>query len=555
MAKQTKFDGWRDKEESRFWANVPPGQITGIPPEFDFVEARMNSRRKHLIVKIRPKERRLYQCSRCDGELDKNGFTYPRYKSKPDGNLRVTFIVERQKYQCLQNKAHCPGEPIPGLDPNHLCFSSMTEFILSQPDRTNGAIARDTGYSDKTVAAFFAQHAAKIESRQFDAVFWGLTMDEKYLDDHLPHFVLGNALSGQSILLLEDNKAETIREALRKFKHLDKVKFVLMDTNIEYGPIAQEFCMNARIIRDYGHIYGLAYKCRNNVRKAVLQSATGEMKALLEKPGEFWRAIDGKGDWGGVQDNLIGGNVPSLQRAHEIFKAFLAIYDVAENADEAVLLFEVWADGVKQDAQMLEYYGPLIKTVGDKGREAFGYVNGGLTNNPGEAINRQVEFERYKGRNSSWQGIAARMACKAEVARRQAGEYLAKIEEEAALAAQDPEQTGALSSTAGKKKQRSNRMLAGQPKAPEEDPVAAGRSIEASLERSARMAERANRRQQKLKAVPAEVPPDQDDIRPATNLPATDSEPQTAGEDPALESDAKTPARRHCRLIVRHRRR
>lgn len=555
MAKQTKFDGWLDREKSKYWKQFPVDEVTGIPSEFVLLEARINSRRKHLIVKVELQERRLFKCPACGADLDKNGFTYPRFRSKPDDGLRITFMVRHQKYQCRKNARHCPGEPIPGLDRDHNCISSLTAFILSQPDRTDGALAHATGYSDKTISTFFARFAAEIESRQFDAVFWGLTMDEKCLDDGLPHFVLGNALSGQYILILEDNKAETIREALKRFKHLDQVKVVLMDTNFEYGPIAQEFCENAQILRDYGHIYGLAYKCRDNVRKAVLQSATGATKALLEKPGEFWRIIDAKGDWGGVQDNLLGGNVPSLQRAHEIFKAFLAIYAMAENADEAVQLFDVWADGVKQDAQMLEYYGSLIKTVGDRGREAFGYVDNGLTNNPGEAINRQLEFERYKGRNSSWQGIAARMACKAEIARKEADEYLAKIDEEAALAAQDPEQTRTLSATAEKKKQRSTRMLAGQPKAPEEDPVAAAHSIEASLDRSARMVERAKRRKGKSAAAPAGVPPGQDDARPATDSQAADSEPHRAGKRPALEPDAKTPIRRRCRLIGRRRRR
>lgn len=555
MANRSKFDGWRDKERSKFWTQFPVDEVTGIPPEFDLLESRINSRRKHLIVKVELKERRLFQCPDCGANLDKNGFTYPRFKARPDGSLRTTFMVKRQKYQCRQNKKHCPGEPIPGLDANHLCFSSMTKFILSQPDRTNGAIARDTGYSDKTVAAFFARHAAEIMSRQYDAVFWGLTMDEKYLDDGLPHFVLGNALSGQYILMLENNKVETIREALKKFKHLDKVKFVLMDTNFEYGPIAQEFCRDARIMRDYGHIYNLACKCRDNVRKAVLQSATGKMKALLEKPGEFWRIVDGKGDWGGVQGNLLGGNVPSLQRAHETFKAFVNIFAVAENSDDAVRLFELWVEGVNQDAQMLEHYGSLIKTVGDRGREAFGYVDNGLTNNPGEAVNRQIEFERYKGRNSSSQGISARMACKAEIARKEADEYLAKIEEEAALSGQTSDQAGDLSATAEKKKQRSIRMLAGQPKAPDQDPAAAGRRIEASLERSTRMAERAKRRKPKSTAAPAENPPDQDDARPATAPATANSVPHTAGEVPASEPDAKTAVRRHCRLIGRRRRR
>ena len=555
MAKQTKFDGWRDKEESKFWKQLPVDEVTGIPPEFDLLEARINSRRKHLILKVELKERRISKCPECGADLDKNGFTYPRYKSKPDGSLRITFMVKCQKYQCRENKNHCPGEPIPGLDPNHHCFSSMAELILSQPDRTNGAIARDTGYSDKTVAAFFAQRAAEIESRQYDAVFWGFTMDEKYLDDGRPHFVLGNALCGQYILILEDNKAETIREALKKFKHLDKVKFILMDTNFEYGPIAQEFCPDAKIIRDYGHIYGLAHKCRDSVRKAVLQSATGSMKALLEKPTELWRIVDGPEGWEGVPGQLLGGNVPSLKRAHETFKAFLHIYAVAENSDDAVRLFEFWAEGVKQEAQLLNYYASLIKTVGDRGSEAFGYLDNGLTNNPGEAINRQVEFERYKGRNTSYEGISARMACKAEIARKEADEYLAKIEEEAALPSQAADQTSALSATAAKRKERSIRILAGQPKVPAEDPVAAARSVEASLERSARMAERAKRRKPRSTAAPADVSSNQDGAPPEAASATAKSQPHTAGEDPASEPDAKTIVRRHCRSIGRRRRR
>lgn len=201
-------------------------------------------------------------------------------------NFRVDLVVNPPRMSCKTCKAKFTPE-IKGISGSRQMTTRLEEFLRTECFLQPFTIlAERSGFSVTTIEDIMDEEIAKYEAKRAKKPLKAprvLGIDEKHLGS-IMRGTLVDVEQGVLLDIMEDNKRDTMRDAIKKLKNWDKnIKVVTTDMNNSYLKWLEDLLPDATIVIDKFHVIQDVEQSITKCKKALIEYRKEEIEKIEDK--------------------------------------------------------------------------------------------------------------------------------------------------------------------------------------------------------------------------------------------------------------------------------
>lgn len=411
-----------------------------LSPLFDFeglIYDRVETQLNQFIVFMNP-DFTTIQCPKCgrtrsfshDGNYIRDCVDLPLH------DTRTVLRINAGRYNC--NNPICTQKKFVGQFPD--AYGSNDKITHRLKDRiansdfkkhTFDSVASRYFVDPETVRKAFLEKVARLDRRSDYATVTCLGIDEAHLANEMRGVLVDCSKKDAELVdILPDRRKVTIKAALRRFEHPEKIKYVTMDMSVAYREAVREVLPDAMIVIDRFHVIqslmDATKKARENACAYIEQEIAKKPPEERTEPELTWsrkranaylflKNLDNLSE---RQERELASLVNDFEIFGDIVRlrtTFAQIYECKTRAD-AEDMYESWVRMIpskdKTDHVLYPFYS-TYKTIENWKEWIFNFfaVPEGVnrTNAPVEAFNGVIKRINRDGKGYKYEVLRGKM--------------------------------------------------------------------------------------------------------------------------------------------------